>query len=179
MNGNTVTTVAATSGSVSTVSCVYAPAQPRNAGVYPINCSGPLVVGDPNTSTLGVSYVGAGAVDSKSTAPYYNDVNGQNPKNPGSLTINPSRLTLTAQPNTKIYDSSGTANAVPTVTGLKYNADTVTNLAETYDTRHARADKALVVSSYTVNDGNPVPGKNYCRSTGAGLPMVERPTWFL
>ncbi|MGB2879301.1 MAG: GLUG motif-containing protein [Candidatus Omnitrophota bacterium] len=67
-------------------------------------------------------------------------------------------LTITAQPNTKVYDDGVTAAAVPLVSGLEGN-DTVTGLSEVYDTQHAGTGKTLSVDTYTVNDGN--SGNNY------------------
>ncbi len=67
-------------------------------------------------------------------------------------------LTLTAQTNTKVYDGTTSAAAVPIVTGLK-GSDSVTNLTETYATATVGTGKTLNVSTYTVNDGN--SGNNY------------------
>ena len=78
--------------------------------------------------------------------------------------INQRSLTITAQPNTKIYDGTTSARAIPIVsaatstTGLVL-PDTVTGLAETYNTASIGSGKTLTVSSYTINDGN--SGKNY------------------
>ena len=72
--------------------------------------------------------------------------------------ITAATLTITATANTKIYDGNTSATAVPTVSGLQ-GFDTVTGLAEAYDTQNAGTGKTLSVSSYTVNDGN--SGGNY------------------
>ena len=72
--------------------------------------------------------------------------------------ITAATLTITATANTKIYDGNTSATAVPTVSGLQ-GSDTVTGLAEAYDTQNAGTGKTLSVSSYTVNDGN--SGGNY------------------
>src|SRR5205807_1586004 len=71
-------------------------------------------------------------------------------------------LTITAQTNTKTYDSTTSAAAVPVVTGLA-GTDTVTGKAETYDTKNVGTGKTLAVSAYTVNDGN--SGNNYTVTT--------------
>src|SRR2546430_9958060 len=71
-------------------------------------------------------------------------------------------LTITAQTNSKTYDSRTSAAAVPVVTGLA-GADTVTGKAETYDTKNVGTGKTLAVSAYTVNDGN--SGANYTVTT--------------
>src|SRR5438067_994776 len=67
--------------------------------------------------------------------------------------INAKALTITAQTNSKTYDSTTSAAAIPVVVGL-VGADTVTGKAETYDTANAGVGKTLSVSAYTVNDGN-------------------------
>jgi hypothetical protein len=76
--------------------------------------------------------------------------------------INAASLTVTAAANTKSYDGSTSAAATPTVTGLQ-GSDSVTGLAETYDTRNVGSGKTLTVSAYSVNDGN--SGNNYSVST--------------
>ena len=78
--------------------------------------------------------------------------------------INAAGLTLTAVGNTKTYDGTTNALATPTVSGLQ-GTDTVTGLAESYDTKNAGTGKTLSVSAYTVNDGN--GGNNYSVSTVA------------
>ena len=75
-----------------------------------------------------------------------------------SANITAAPLTLTAQTNTKVYDGTTSAAAVPLVTGLK-GSDSVTNLTETYATPTVGTGKTLNVSTYTVNDGN--SGNNY------------------
>ena len=49
----------------------------------------------------------------------------------GGLQVTPAPLTITATTNTKIYDSTTTAAALPTVSGL-VGGDTVTGLSEAY-----------------------------------------------
>src|SRR5437899_6972841 len=75
-------------------------------------------------------------------------------------------LTITAQTNSKTYDSTTSAAAVPVVVGL-VGTDTVTGKAETYDTANVGAGKTLSVSAYTVNDGN--SGGNYTVTTMADV----------
>ncbi len=72
--------------------------------------------------------------------------------------ITPAPLTITALTNTKVYDGTTSAAAIPTVNGL-VASDSVTNLSETYDTPAVGTGKTLSVASYLVNDGN--NGKNY------------------
>ena len=80
----------------------------------------------------------------------------------GTLTINKAPLTITAQTNTKTYDSTTTASATPTVSGL-LGSDTVTGLTESYDNKNVGTAKTLSVSGYTINDGN--SGNNYAVTT--------------
>jgi hypothetical protein len=76
--------------------------------------------------------------------------------------ISAATLTITATANTKIYDGTTSASAIPTTSGLQ-GSDTVTGLAEMYDTPNAGTGKTMSVSAYTVNDGN--SGNNYTVST--------------
>jgi len=80
----------------------------------------------------------------------------------GTLVIAPAPLTIAAAANTKTYDGTTNAAAVPTVTGLQ-GFDTVTGLIETYDTKNVGTGKTLTVNTYTVNDGN--AGANYTVNT--------------
>jgi uncharacterized repeat protein (TIGR02543 family) len=73
-------------------------------------------------------------------------------------TINKATLTITAATNTKTFDGTVSAAAVPTYFGL-ISGDTVTGLAETYNTPSSGSGKTLSVSAYTVSDGN--GGGNY------------------
>ena len=73
-------------------------------------------------------------------------------------------LTITAAANTKTYDGTTIASTIPTISGLM-GSDSVTGLAETYDSENAGTGKTLSVSAYTVNDGN--NGNNYAVSTVA------------
>jgi ribosomal protein L30E len=61
------------------------------------------------------------------------------------------------------------AAATPTVSGLQ-TGDTVTGLAETYDTANAGTGKILSVAAYTVNDGN--SGNNYTVTTNTNATGV-------
>ncbi len=73
--------------------------------------------------------------------------------------VKPKPLTITAQPNTKVYDSTKSAAATPLATGL-VGTDTIT-ATEMYDNHNVGTGKTLSVSpGYTVNDGN--LGLNYC-----------------
>ena len=79
-----------------------------------------------------------------------------------TLVIAPAALTITASANTKTYDGTTNAAAIPTVTGLQ-GFDTVTGLAEAYATRNVGTGKTLTVITYSVNDGN--AGANYTVNT--------------
>jgi uncharacterized protein YfiM (DUF2279 family) len=83
--------------------------------------------------------------------------------------ISQASLTITAAANTKTYDGTTSASATPTASGLQ-GSDTVTGLAETYDTKNVGTGKTLSVSAYTVNDGN--GGNNYTVSTVASTAGV-------
>ncbi len=72
--------------------------------------------------------------------------------------ITPASLTIKALTNTKLFDSTVTAAAIPTVSGL-LGGDSITGLAEVYGTPDVGTGKTLSVSSYTVVDGN--SGNNY------------------
>ena len=76
----------------------------------------------------------------------------------GTLTITGAPLKITASTNNKQYDGTLTATALPVVEGLIGN-DQVTNLVEAYTDRNVGTGKTLVVTSYTINDGN--NGGNY------------------
>ena len=111
------------------------------------------------TWALSTLYVGAYSI----TAAYNGDAK-YNTSLSGAITqtVTPAALTITAAANTKTYDATITAAALPTVAGLQ-NSDTVTGLSETYDNANAGTGKTLTVATYTVNDGN--GGANYTVTT--------------
>ncbi len=76
--------------------------------------------------------------------------------------ITPAPLTIAATTNMKTYDGTRSATAIPAVAGLQ-PGDTVTGLAQIYDSKNAGTGKTLSVSAYTVNDGN--SGGNYSVNT--------------
>jgi len=90
----------------------------------------------------------------------------------GTLVINPATLTITAVADTKTYDGTTSSAATPTVAGLQ-GFDSVTGLAETYDTINAGTAKTLAVSAYNVNDGN--GGANYSVNTVVSSAGVINP----
>jgi hypothetical protein len=78
-------------------------------------------------------------------------------------TINKAGLMITALTDTKIYDATTSSGQTPTVAGLQ-GADSVTGLAQAYADKNAGiANKTLMVTGYTVVDGN--AGGNYTVST--------------
>ncbi|MGO9468906.1 MAG: YDG domain-containing protein, partial [Isosphaeraceae bacterium] len=90
----------------------------------------------------------------------------------------PAALVITAVSNTKVYDGTTSAAAMPMVWGLQ-GSDTVSDLSETYDTPNAGTGKTLSVATYSINDGN--GGNNYtvtkvANDTGVILPAASVPT---
>ena len=67
-------------------------------------------------------------------------------------------LTVTASTNTKTYDNTTSAAAIPTVTGL-LGSDTASGLSELYSSPTIGQSKTLTVSTFTLNDSN--NGNNY------------------
>ena len=128
-------------------------------------------------SGLAVTFTYNGSTTAPASAGSYTVVGTINDPNyqgsaTGTLVINPAPLTITATANTKTYDGTTSAAAIPTVTGLQ-GFDTVTALAETYDTKNAGTGKTLNVSAYIVNDGN--GGANYTVTTVASSAGVINP----
>ena len=81
-------------------------------------------------------------------------------------TIIPAPLTITAVTSDKTYDGKITSTGTPTTSALAgalTNGDSVSGLAETYDTPNAGTGKTMTVSAYTVNDKN--NGNNYSVTT--------------
>ena len=118
---------------VSIMSGSLARAAGGNIGTYAIN-QGSLTAG----SNYTITYTGA------------------------DLTIDTAALTITAASNTKEYDGTTGAAATPTVSGLQF-ADSVSGLSEAYSSKTAGTGKILIVTSYSVNDGN--GGNNYAVTT--------------
>jgi len=87
---------------------------------------------------------------------------------PGTLAITPAPLAINAVTFAKVYDATTTASAIPTYSGLLFAGQTVTGLAEAFDSPNAGARTLAVSAGYTVNDGN--GGLNYTvtASTAAG-----------
>ena len=67
-------------------------------------------------------------------------------------------ITVTATTNTKVYDGTISAAAIPTITGGTLAAGDTDNFTETYDNKNVGTGKTLTATG-TVNDGN--GGSNY------------------
>ena len=63
-----------------------------------------------------------------------------------TLTVTPAPLTITAVSDTKTYDGTTAAAAIPIVSGL-VGTDTVTGLSETFSTGDVGTGKALSVAA--------------------------------
>ena len=123
---------------------------------------GSLAAGDATTSfsqTFDSRNAGSRTLTASGTV---NDGNGGNNYgytfNTAAGTINKASLTISAMANSKVFDGSMIALATPTLSGVQAG-DTVTGLAEIYDTPAAGTGKTLSVSAYSVKDGN--SGNNY------------------
>ncbi len=91
----------------------------------------------------------------------------------GGLSITRAALTITARPNTKVFDGTTSSITTPTVSGL-VGTDSVTGLAETYTDANVGTGKTLSVSpSYTINDG--AGGNNYTVTTASNFAGVISP----
>ncbi len=71
----------------------------------------------------------------------------------GGLQVTPASLTIKAVTNSRSYDSTTNASALPTTIGL-VGTDTITGQAEAYTDRNVGTSKTLSVTAYTVNDTN-------------------------
>src|SRR5262249_1277649 len=77
-----------------------------------------------------------------------------------TLTITARPLTLPAQAGTKVYDGGVTSATAPAIGGggLAFS-DTISGLAQVYDTKNAGPRTLSVAAGFTINDGN--GGNNY------------------
>ena len=76
----------------------------------------------------------------------------------GSVTITPRPITVTAMANTKTYDGTSTASALPAVTPGSLAAGDTARFTESYGSPDAGTSRTLFPSG-TINDGN--GGANY------------------
>jgi filamentous hemagglutinin family protein len=72
--------------------------------------------------------------------------------------ITPAPLTVTAQPDTRVYNGTTASSAAPVVTGTTYDP-MGTAATQAFDNRNAGSGKTLTASGLLMNDGN--SGANY------------------
>jgi hypothetical protein len=122
--------------------CAYtiSPAVPRNAGTYSITCSN-LTGVPPN---VGVSYNVS-----------YNDGVLHSP---GSLTIAPRPLTVTAVGSSKVYDGGTTSTSIPALAPATLYYNDQPAFTEAYDNKNVGTTHVMTPSG-GVSDGN--NGQNY------------------
>jgi hypothetical protein len=86
--------------------------------------------------------------------------------NNASGTITPATLAINAVSDSKGYDGDTGSDETPLVVGTVYSPDSVTGLDQVFQSRNVMGTNGstLVVSAYTVNDGN--SGNNYSVATG-------------
>jgi len=90
------------------------------------------------------------------------------------LTVNPAALTITAVANTKVYDGTTSATAVPTITSGSLATGDTADFTETYSTRNVGTGLTLTPSG-KVDDGNGGHNYNYTfvpESTGVITPAA-------
>jgi hypothetical protein len=90
---------------------------------------------------------------------------------PAAGTITPAPLTITAATDTKVYDGTTSATAIPTFTGLIIvGGDTLTGLAEAFSSKNVLGSggSTLVVTSYKVNDGDGADDYTVITQTAGG-----------
>lgn len=93
-------------------------------------------------------------------------------RNTAAGSIDRAALTIAARADSKTYDGTTSSDETPTVSGKK-GSDTVTGLDQVFDSRNA-GSRTLLVSAYTVNDGN--GGNNYTISTPTASGSISRAT---
>ena len=157
-----------------------------SSAAVPTITSGSLVLGETANFTETYATRNVGTDLSLTPGGTVNDGNGGNnytytfkPESTGVITAE--ALTITAVPNTKIYDRTTAAAAVPTITLGSLGAGDTAIFSETYSTPNVGTGLTLTPGG-TVNDGN--GGNNYTYkfvriSTGtiiAALPTVVNVT---
>src|SRR5438067_9780125 len=87
-------------------------------------------------------------------------------------TISARGLDINATADSKVYDGTTSSTAVPTY-GTLYNSDTVTGLSQAFVSRHVLGTNGstLVVTGYTVNDGN--GGADYAVTTHSATGSIS------
>ncbi len=134
-----------------------------SATAVPTVTGGTLASGDTGnfTETYDTKNVGTGKTLTATGS--VNDGNGGNNYTVSFITdttgvITARAITVTATSNTKIYDGTVSAAAIPTVTGGTLAAGDSGSFTETYDTKNIGSSKTLTATG-SVNDGN--GGNNY------------------
>jgi len=133
-----------------------------SAAATPTVTSGTVYAGDVASFTETYDNKNAGSGKTLTASGTVNDGNGGSNysysfADDNTGVINARTLTVTAITNTKTYDASTNAAAIPAITGIIQSGD-VAAFTETYDTRNAGTGKTLTPGG-TVNDGN--SGNNY------------------
>src|SRR5207249_3052989 len=82
----------------------------------------------------------------------------------GTAQSTPATLTINATAESKIYDSTTAGFATPTLSGL-VGTDSVSGLAQSFDSKNVGARTLSVGSGYLINDSN--GGNNYVVSLGS------------
>ena len=151
----TVTAVANTKGYDGTTSAANTP-----------TITGSLVAGD--TASFIETYGNKNAATGKTLAPSGSVNDGNNGANYSVTFANDTTgvitaraITVTAQANTKTYDGSTSAAAIPTITSGSLTTGDTASFSETYDTPNVGTGKTLTPSG-TISDGN--GGNNYSAS---------------
>ena len=149
-----------------------------SAAAAPTITSGSLATGDTADFTETYNTRNAGTGLTLTPTGTVNDGNGGNnytytfvPVSTGVITAE--ALTITAAANTKVYDGTTSAAAVPTITSGSLATGDTADFTETYGTRNVGTGLTLTPSG-TVNDGN--GGNNYTYtfvpvSTGVITPL--------
>ena len=75
---------------------------------------------------------------------------------PANFAITTRPITITAQPNTKVYDSNTSATNVPTLTGTLASGDGFSSLTEAYATATVGTGKTVIPSATITNASGPV-----------------------
>ena len=85
--------------------------------------------------------------------------------------INKAPITLSAVGDSRVYDGTSTSAAAPVVASGLAAGDSVSSLAQAFDSRNA-GTRTLTVVSYALNDGN--GGNNYTVTTTSAAGSIVR-----
>ena len=120
--------------------------------------------------------LGAGGSTLVVTAYTVNDGNGganyTTSTNTATGTISPALLSINAVSDSKTYDGTTSSSGVPAVVGLQ-TGDSVTGKSQAFQSKNVlgAGGSTLVVTAYTVNDGN--GGANYTTSTNTATGTIS------